>query len=167
MEDAAGIGVHPAGSTATLLMRTLILAITLAAAWSSAAWSTEPRALTTLHAIHSLTKAEGRGGVLVAFEATVTYYNRTDVDLFVQDGPEAIYVETKPNEDLTAGDRVLVRGRTRDSFTTDVLSNSITVLHHRALPAPVEATFGQLIRAERDCIWVSIHAKVRSAGCTA
>jgi len=163
MEDAAGIGVHPAGSTATFLMRTLILAMTMAAAWSSAAWGAEPGTLNTLHAIRTLTKAEGRGGLLVAFEATVTYYNRTDVDLFVQDGTEAIYVETKPNEAIVAGDRVLVRGRTRDSFTTDVLSNSVTVLHHGALPTPVEANFEQLIRAQRDCIWVSVRAKVRSA----
>jgi len=41
--------------------------------------------LTTLHAVHSLSKAEAAKGLPVAFEATVTYYNRTDTDLFVQD----------------------------------------------------------------------------------
>lgn len=31
-----------------------------------------------------------------------------------------IYVETKPYEDLAPGDRVLVRGKTIDSFNADV-----------------------------------------------
>jgi len=161
MEETGETRAYPVGST--FLMQALIIAVTLAGAWLSAAQAARPGTLNSLHAIHALTKAEARGGILVAFEATVTYYNKTDVDLFVQDGAEAIYVETKPNEDLAAGDRVLVRGRTRDSFTTDVLSSSVTVIYHGALPVPVEATFGQLIRAERDCIWVSVHAKVRSA----
>jgi diguanylate cyclase (GGDEF)-like protein len=163
MGDPAGIGVHAAGSTAIFLMRSLILAMMMVSASVSAAWGAQPRTLNTLHAIHTLTKAEARGALLVAFEATVTYYNRTDVDLFVQDGSEAIYVETKRNEDLVAGDRVLVRGRTRDSFTTDVLSNGVTVLHHGALPTPIDANFDQLIRAQRDCVWVTVRAKVRSA----
>jgi diguanylate cyclase (GGDEF)-like protein len=119
--------------------------------------------LTSIHAIHILPKSEAQTGLPVAFEATVTYYNRSDVDLFVQDGGEAIYVETKPGEDLVPGDRVRVRGKTRDSFTTDVVGEDVTVLHHGDLPTPVEATFGQMIRAERDCMWATVRAKVRSA----
>ena len=62
----------------------------------------------------------------MAFEGTVTYYATTDVngasdvDLFVQDGNEAIYVQTKPNQALALGDRVLVKGKTRDSYRTDI-----------------------------------------------
>jgi diguanylate cyclase (GGDEF)-like protein len=119
--------------------------------------------LTSIHAIHILPKSEAQTGLPVAFEATVTYYNRSDVDLFVQDGGEAIYVETKPGEDLVPGDRVRVKGKTRDSFTTDVVGEDVTVLHHGDLPTPVEATFGQMIRAERDCMWATVRAKVRSA----
>jgi diguanylate cyclase (GGDEF)-like protein len=163
MEDAWGIRLHPAGSTASFLMRTLTIAVAMAAPWTSVAWAAEPGTLNTLHAIHILTKAEARAGVPVAFEATVTYYNRKDVDLFVQENHEAIYVETKPNEDLAAGDRVLVQGRTRDSFMPDVLSDSVTVLHRGTLPTPVAADFEQLIRAQRDCMWVSVRARVRSA----
>jgi diguanylate cyclase (GGDEF)-like protein len=150
-------------STCVLLIRTLLLASVMTCAAVSTAWSTEASPLDTVHAIHSLTKADARAGLPVAFEATVTYYNRSDVDLFVQDGGEAIYVETKPNEDLVPGDRVFVRGKTRDSFTPDVLSDSITMLHHGAPPDPVEADFEQLIRAQRDCMRVVVRAKVRSA----
>jgi hypothetical protein len=108
MGDTAGIGVHAADSTAIFLMRSLILAMMMTSGLVSAAWGAQPGTLDTLHAIHTLTKAEAREALLVAFEATVTYYDRTDVDLFVQDGSEAIYVKTKPNEDLVAGDRVFV-----------------------------------------------------------
>jgi diguanylate cyclase (GGDEF)-like protein len=145
------------------MIRTLSLAVAIAAGSAAAASATEPGIQTTLHAIRSLTKAEARAGVPVAFEATVTYYNKTDVDLFVQDGDEAIYVETKPNGDLAPGDRVLVRGKTRDSFTADVLSESVTLLHHGLLPKALDADFDQLIHAERDCMLVTVHATVRSA----
>ena len=136
------------------------LAIILGCA--SVAWAAEPGALTTLHAIHVLSKADAAKGLPVAFEATVTYYNRTDVDLFVQDGNEAIYVGTKPNLDLAPGDRVLVVGKTRDSFRPDVLSDNITRIHSGELPAPVPASFSQLVRAELDCMRVTVRATVRS-----
>jgi diguanylate cyclase (GGDEF)-like protein len=145
------------------MIRTLSLAVAIAAGSAVAASAIEPGTLTTLHAIRSLTRAKASEGVPVAFEATVTYYNKTDVDLFVQDGDEAIYVETKPNEGLAPGDRVLVRGKTRDSFTVDVLSESVTVLRHGLLPKALEADFEQLIHAERDCMLVTVHATVRSA----
>jgi diguanylate cyclase (GGDEF)-like protein len=145
------------------MKRRLILALAIAAASATAASAADGGTLTTLHAIHLLTKAEAGAGVPVAFEATVTYYNKTDIDLFVQEGDEAIYVETKSNEDLLPGDRVLVRGKTRDSFTPDILSDSVTVLDHGSLPAPAQASFEQLIHAERDCMLVTVHATVHSA----
>ena len=141
---------------------TLVAILSATGAWlTCVAQSLVP--LTTLHAIHSLTKAEARQGLPVAFEGTVTYYNSSDVDLFVQDGGEAIYVETKRNEDISPGDRVLVHGKTRDSFSPDVLSHTVTVLRHGTLPKPVAANFEQMIRAQLDCIWVSLNARIRSA----
>jgi diguanylate cyclase (GGDEF)-like protein len=134
-----------------------------AIAFASVAWGANPAPLTTLHAVHTLSKSAARGGLLVAFEATVTYYNPSDVDLFVQEDGEAIYVETKPNQDFAPGDRVLVRGKTRDSFNPDVLSQSVTVLRHGIAPPPVPADFSQMIRAQRDCMRVSVRATVRSA----
>ncbi len=141
----------------------LALFACVAGVCASSARAADPTPLTTLHAIHSLSNADARGGLPVAFEATVTYYNPSDVDLFVQDGDEAIYVETRQNENLLPGDHVLVRGKTRDSFNSDVLSESVTVLHHGAVPPPVPADFEQLIRAQRDCMRVVVRATVRSA----
>ena len=144
-------------------MKRLITTFAIVLGWASVAWAAQPAALTTLHAIHALSRPDAQKGLPVAFEATVTYYNWTDVDLFVQEGTEAIYVQTKPNQDLAPGDHVLVRGKTRDSFRPDVLSDSVTRLHPGALPMPVPAGFGQLIRAELDCMRVTVRATVRSA----
>jgi diguanylate cyclase (GGDEF)-like protein len=140
-----------------------LFAVALAVSWISIADAAEPAPLTTMHAIHFLTKEQAQRGLPVAFEAIVTYYDRSNIDLFVQEGGEAIYVETKPNEALAPGDRVLVRGKTRASFTTDVLSNSVTMLRHETLPKPASADFQQLIRAKLDCMRVSVRATVRSA----
>jgi diguanylate cyclase (GGDEF)-like protein len=144
-------------------MNRSISALAIILGFTSVAWAAGPDALTTLHAIHALSKADAQKGLPVAFEATVTYYTRTGVDLFVQDGGEAIYVETKPFQDFAPGDRVLVRGKTRDSFHPDVLSSSVARLHPGSLPVPVPASFEQMIRAEMDCMRVSVHATVRSA----
>jgi diguanylate cyclase (GGDEF)-like protein len=142
-------------------MAAFALAIALACGGPSLA--AQPALLTSFHAIRTLTTAEARDGLPVAFEATVTYYNRSDVDLFVQDGADAIYVETKPSEDLLPGDRVLVRGKMRKSFSVDILSDSVTVLHHGTVPPAIPADFASLIRAKLDCQWVSVHATIRSA----
>lgn len=163
MTSAGGSGLRHVVTTGTLLMGAFTVAVAMATGWATTAWAAQPATLTTLHAIHLLTKSEAGKGLPVAFEATVTYYNPSDVDLFVQDGGDAIYVETKRNEALAAGDRVLVQGRTRESFTPDVLSDNVKVLRHGAPPTPEAADFEQLIRAERDCMWVSVHATVRSA----
>ncbi len=163
MKDARRKRSHATRWLEDSLFLRIILAVAIAAAWSSAAFAEQPAGLTSLHAIHSLTKAQAREGLPVAFEATVTYYNRSGIDLFVQDGDAAIYVETKGYEDLAPGDRVLVGGKTRDSFTTDVVSDRVTVLRHGTLPKPVPADFQQLIRAQRDCMLVSVRATLRSA----
>lgn len=163
IEDGGGIAYAHRVRWGTSLMRSLPFAITLAVACASATWASQPATLNSLHAVRSLTKAEARAGLPVAFEGTVTYYNKTDIDLFVQDGNEAIYVETKANENFVLGDRILIQGKTRDSFNTDVISESVTVVQHGPLPKPVRADFQQLIGAKRDCMRVSVRAIVRSA----
>jgi diguanylate cyclase (GGDEF)-like protein len=44
-----------------------------------------------------------------------------------------------------------------------VIAESVTVLSHGALPKPLPATFDQLIRTERDCMLVTVRARVLSA----
>ena len=122
-----------------------------------------PGAVDTLRAIHDLSKAEAAKALPVSFEATVTYYNKSDVDLFVQDAGVGIYVEAPLGAHLVLGDRVLVRGHTRDSFRTDVLGDSVTVLRHGVLPKPIPAEFDRMISGQLDSTRVTTRAVVRSA----
>ena len=64
---------------------------------------------------------------------------------------------------MTPGDRILVRGTMQASFHPLVVGSSVTLLHHGALPAPVQATFEELIRARYDARLVTVHAVVRAA----
>ncbi len=120
-------------------------------------------ALTTLADINRLSNEQASQHLPVAFEATVTYFRGFDQDLFVQDGDAAIYVHATTGLRLVPGDRVLVRGTTRESFRPYVESADITRVGHGALPTPKRPTFEQMIRAETDCQYVTVHAVVRSA----
>src|SRR5215469_8416842 len=91
-------------------MRPWILAIALSIAAGSA--GAQPVTLTSIHSVHNLTREQAAEGRPVAFEATVTYYSKSDVNLFVQQDGEAIYIETPQNQNLLPGDRVLVKGTT-------------------------------------------------------
>jgi diguanylate cyclase (GGDEF)-like protein len=122
-----------------------------------------PAPLTTLSAIRALSNEEASQQLPVAFEGTVTYYRSIEHTLFLQDGDAAIYVNAPPDIQLRPGDRVLVLGRTRDSFRPFVLADSISVKEHTALPKALPATFGEMISAQTDCRLVSVRAQLRSA----
>jgi len=163
MQSGDRTRLRSAASGVTFLLCASICVIATAARPAPAQTPVQTIPLTTLQAIHALTNSQAAAGIPVAFEATVTYYNPAAVDLFVQQAGEAIYVQATLNLHLAPGDRVLVRGKTRDSFSTDIVGSSITLLSHGLLPAPVPATFQQLIRAQLDCMHVQVRATVRSA----
>jgi diguanylate cyclase (GGDEF)-like protein len=143
-------------------MKRLIPTIPIIFACASAAWAAPPAALTTLHAVHALSHADAVKEPAVAFEATVTYRRAHETTLFVEDGSEGLYVWAK-DVVLAPGDRVLVRGKAQDSFRPIVLAESVTVLRHGAMPAPVPATFDELMRFEHDGVRVSVRGVVQSA----
>jgi diguanylate cyclase (GGDEF)-like protein len=144
-------------------MKRLFPAFAIFLYWASYAWAATPAPLTTLRAVRTLTNAQASQAMPVAFEATVTYYRDYDTDLFVQDGDQAVYVDFKPGANLAPGDRVLVKGKTRDSFRPIVADASVTLLHHGAAPTPVPSTFAQLVSAQRDCLRVAQRGVVRAA----
>jgi diguanylate cyclase (GGDEF)-like protein len=143
-------------------MKRAVAAVLVILGCASAARGAKPGTLTTLHAIHALNHTEAQKQAPVAFEATVTYYNATENDLFVQDGEEAVYVEFSKGGRLVPGDRVLVEGRSRDSFRPDVVAERVTLLRHGALPEPVKATFDKMIQVQLDCLRVKVRGIVRS-----
>jgi diguanylate cyclase (GGDEF)-like protein len=144
-------------------MRRLFPAFAIILGLASAVWAAAPAPLTTLGAVHALSNAQASQRLPAAFEATVTYYRNFDTDLFVQDEDQAIYVDFKAGANLVPGDRVLVRGETRESFRPIVAAESVTLLHHGSVPKPVPTNYEQLVRAQRDCLLVTQRAVVRAA----
>ena len=130
---------------------------------STPAGAQQAAPLTSLSAIHLLSNEQAAQSLSVVFEGSVTYYEKGNVDLFVQEGAAAIYVETTADLNLNSGDRVRVEGLTRSSFRPEILARRVVFLHHAPPPAPVDANFTQLIQAELDCRRVKVRAIVRAA----
>ena len=147
-------------------MKKWISAVVMVFGCAAGAWAAAPSPLTSLGAIHLLTNDEASQAIPVAFEATVTYFRSYEKTMFVQDGDVAIYVQATTNAKLVPGDRILIKGTTHESFRPFVLSSDITLLHHGEVPKPIPATFDELIRAEHDCMVVSVRATVRAADIT-
>lgn len=131
--------------------------------WAMPCRAAAPAPLTSLRQIHALTNDQAGQGLPVAFTATVTYYDPALMGLWVQDAGQAIYVETLTKPSLAAGDRVLVHGITQSSFRPNVMSDNVMLIGHGEPPAPVPASFADLISGDHDCLRVVIRAQVRAA----
>ncbi len=119
--------------------------------------------LASVSAAAGLTNAQASQMPAADFVATVTYFRGYEHTLFVEDGGAAIYVNAGNNLHLVPGDLIRVQGVARPSFRPYVDARRITVLDHGAVPKPVPATFAEMIRAEKDCALVTVHAIIRSA----
>ncbi|MFZ1085897.1 MAG: diguanylate cyclase [Terracidiphilus sp.] len=145
-------------------MKRLIASIAVLLGTAATVWSAPSAPLTSLHAVHVLTKAEASRGLPVAFEGTVTFFDSAIYTLFVQDGSEGIYVFPNTKSKLQTGDRVLVRGKTQGSSVYPiVISESIKVLRHGSLPKSIPATYNDLINLRYDCLVVTMRGVVRTA----
>jgi diguanylate cyclase (GGDEF)-like protein len=153
-----------AGRRNLIRMRKLISIIVILAGYAGAAWGgAPPFPLTSLGAINALSNAEAREGLPVSIEATVTYYRWQEHLLFVQDGDYAAFIYATANTKLLPGDRVLVKGATRESFHPIIMSNDVTVLHHGVLPKALPASFHDLILGQFDCRLVTMRGVIRAA----
>jgi diguanylate cyclase (GGDEF)-like protein len=144
-------------------MKRCIPVVAIMLGWAAAALAASPGDLTTLHAIHLINNADAKQKQPVVFEATVVYSRGYENVLFVQDGDDAVFVRPPAGTQLATGDRILIRGRMQASFRPLVIGNSLTLLHHSDPPRSTPVTFDQLIRAQHDCQFVTVHAVVRAA----
>ena len=144
-------------------MKRSISALAIILGLASLSQAAEPGALTTLKAIHALTNDEASHALPVDFEATVTFFRSYEGVLFLQDNGVSIYVQSPSSAVLLPGDQVRIIGKTHNSFRPEVFADSITVLHHGALPSPATASFDQMIRGQLDCQLVKLRAVVRTA----
>jgi diguanylate cyclase (GGDEF)-like protein len=144
-------------------MKRLIPIAVVILGWAVAAQAAAPATLTSLHAIHALSNEQAKQALPVAFEATVIYFRSYEKTMFVQDGNVAIYVQVTTLAKLVPGDRIFIKGKTHESFRPFILASDVTLLHHGTVPPPIPASYDQLIRAERDCMLVSVRARIRAA----
>jgi len=144
-------------------MRYMLPLVALTATAVTAAWAGDSGVLTSLRAVRNLTNAEASREVPVEFNATVEYARSYEHLLFVEEGSEAIFVRPPGTSSLVPGDRVLIKGKVQESFNPIVVAESITVSGHGPAPAPIRASFTDLIRARYDCHLVTVQAVVRAA----
>ena len=127
------------------------------------AGAVSPGTLTTIEAVHRITDAEAARGLPVAIEATVTYFRAYRRNMFVQDGPNGIFVKATTNLRLVPGDRVLIKGVTHQGYLPAIESSDITFLGHGAMPKAIHADYKQLSGSQDDSIRVSLRGVVRAA----
>lgn len=138
-------------------------AAALAFAVFPASFAATPAPLNTLGALHNLTNGDASKSLPVSFPATVTYFSADRGNLFVQEGSIGIHVTGTDAASLSPGDRVLVTGVMAPGFRPYVIADSVALLGHSPLPAPVSATFDQLITGKFDSVRVTVLGVVRGA----
>jgi diguanylate cyclase (GGDEF)-like protein len=145
-------------------MKKVVFAIALFLGWVATVWAAPAVPLTTLRAIHALSNAEAAKKLPVAFEATVTYAHAHQFFFFVEEDGVGIFLVRGPVDmQLSAGDRVLVQGRTALGAQPFVLCESVKLLRHGGLPAPVSAHLNDLDRGKLDARWVKLSGVIQIA----
>lgn len=162
MGCARGNGPRRMSGTGTLALRRSAFAVALFAALIAAGWA-QPGPLTSVRAIADLTNAQANLGIPVEFEATVTYFRSYERTLYVQDGASAIFIQAPTDLLLLPGDRVLIKGKTKEGFRPIVVADTVSVLRHGSLPPPVPAAYDQLIHGDLNARYVVLSAVVRNA----
>ena len=149
MEDACFRMVEPSHSTTII---------------SAKADSTLP-ALTTIKQILELTREQARQHYPVRVTAVVTLFEGPGLQLFIQDGDDAIYVDRpEPDLRLRRGQLVEVSGVTVEGgVLTMIAPAKIEVVGEGVLPEPVDMTFQQGLSASYDCRRVRVKGTVQSS----
>lgn len=148
------------GKAAGWMGALLLLVCGLASAASAHA---DPISLRKLSQVTGLSNLAAAQHLPVEITATVTFVRPRDHSLFLIDGVNGLYVSFAEDIGLALGDRVLVTGVTDASFRPIVIGKSVKLLSHGKLPAPVVATFSDLMHARLDCRFVTITGRVLAA----
>lgn len=136
-------------------------ALLLVIVWINTSAACEP--IRTLREFRHLTNAEAAKSLPVSVPATVTYFRQYEKTLFVQDGNFATYVSATTPLNLAPGDRILISGHTEQSFQPIVISNEIKLIGHAGLPAPIPASYQDLLDDDLDGHYVRVRGVLSSA----
>jgi PAS domain S-box-containing protein len=102
----------------------------------------------------------------VRLQATVTFHEPRDSELFVHDGSEGLYVYTPPDTPrLSPGTVVVIEGFTDPGeFAPSVRATQVRSIRPGDLPATRRYGYDELIGGREDCQLVDFEGVVRGAG---
>ena len=120
--------------------------------------------LTSIAAVRQLSAAEAAKGLPVDVTGVATYSNAAENDLFIQEGKGWVYVQPdKRYPSIVQGSRVVVKGTTGASYSTQILATSIQVTGQGRLPQPAFLSYQEAVKRENDCRYVTMEGIVRAA----
>ena len=121
--------------------------------------------LRSLRDVKLLSNRDADKGYPVHFQAVVTYWNPRRIDLIVQDGQGAAYVESPPERDprLALGSLVEIEGQTRSGFFAPLIRpSSVKVLGKKELPVPLHVLPSEGFAAIEENMWAEVEGVIRS-----
>ena len=146
-------------------MRTPSLVLVLCAAIGLAQGQPEshPPTLTHVVQVHRLTEEQANQKYPVHVRVVVTY--ATDLDMFVQDSTDGIWVARPKELPLPKPGQLLdLEGiTTQTDFAPDVVHPRWRVLGEAGMPEPRHPTYDQMASTSEDSRWVELEGTVRSA----
>jgi len=117
--------------------------------------------------IRNLSPEEADHGLAVQLHAVVTYYDASQVDLFVQDATAGIYVELKRSQKpagLAQGQEVELTGITSSGdFAPEVTKPQIRIVGPGVMPAARKVSFDEMSSGSQDSQWVEGEGLVHAA----
>jgi diguanylate cyclase (GGDEF)-like protein len=125
--------------------------------------ASSPQILTQVRQVKALSNSQADQKIPVKLQATVTFVQPEDDNLFVQQDGIGIYINFPKDIGLLPGDTVLVTGVTSASFRPEVTATDVRFLSHGSLPTPRQAPFDDLIQAKLDSTYVTVSGRILSS----
>jgi diguanylate cyclase (GGDEF)-like protein len=140
-----------------------VLPVLLLLAWAPLQSQSAQKPLTSVAAVRHLSAEEAAKGLPVYVTGVVTYSNPAEGDLFIQEGTGWVYVQPDKKYAIAAGSRVVVRGSTGASYSTQILATSVEVTGTAPLPQPAFLSYQEAVNPANDCRYVTMQGVVRAA----
>jgi signal transduction histidine kinase len=122
--------------------------------------------LNSLREVKLLSNRDAGRGFPVHFQAVVTHWDPRRIDLIVQDGQAAAYVDSPPARDprLSLGSLVEIVGQTHSGdFAPLIRPSSIKVMGKKELPSPLQVLPSEGFAGIEENMWAELEGVIRSA----
>ncbi|MFZ0393834.1 MAG: GGDEF domain-containing protein [Terracidiphilus sp.] len=132
-------------------------------AWAPLLAQSAQNPLTSIATVRHLSAAEAAKALAVDVTGVATYSNPAESDLFIQEGNGWIYVLPDKKYAIGPGTRVVVKGTTGASYSTQIAATSIQVTGQAPLPKPAFLSYQEAVKPANDCRYVTMQGIVRAA----